>query len=325
MQYTRVKHRAAPQEGDPRVRADLDALVRLQFEAEGVSFLPRQPLHSVLYGRHASRLRGRGLDFEEIRGYLPGDDIRSIDWRVTARTGEPHVRVYTEERDRTVWLLVDQRIGMFFGSRVRTKTVVAAEAAAISAWRVLAMKDRVGAIVFDDESLEVIRPGSSRAHVMRILGAIVTRSRRMRADSPVRANPAMFDRALERVGPLARHDCLVGLISDFAGAGPDSRRMLTRINGHNDLIAIAVHDPLEAEMPEDDVRWIVSDGSDQLEVDPSNASIRKRFRDEFDDRLGRLAELSARQAIPLIPLSTDQPVAAQVRAALGRRIQARRA
>ncbi|MGB5744531.1 MAG: DUF58 domain-containing protein, partial [Sedimenticolaceae bacterium] len=100
MQYTRVRARGEPPHRDPRVYADLDELVRLQFEAQGFSFLPRQPLHSVLHGRHASRLRGRGLNFEELRGYLPGDDIRNVDWRATARAGEPQVRVYTEERDR---------------------------------------------------------------------------------------------------------------------------------------------------------------------------------------------------------------------------------
>ncbi len=133
MQYTLVKPRKGEPDRDPRIHADLDALVRLQFKAQGFSFLPRQPIHSVLYGRHASRLRGRGLNFEEIRGYLPGDDIRSMDWKVTARTRKPHIRVYTEERDRTVWLLVDQRISMFFGSRVSMKSVTAAEAAALAA------------------------------------------------------------------------------------------------------------------------------------------------------------------------------------------------
>ncbi|MGD8898369.1 MAG: DUF58 domain-containing protein, partial [Acidobacteriota bacterium] len=102
----------------------------LEYRAEGYSFLPRQPVHSVLAGRHASRMRGRGLNFEEIRGYLPGDDIRTIDWKVTARTREPHVRVYTEERDRPALLLVDQRQSMFFGSRRAMKSVVAAEVAA---------------------------------------------------------------------------------------------------------------------------------------------------------------------------------------------------
>lgn len=100
----------------PGVYADLAELARLKFRTRGFSFLPRQPVHSILAGRHASRLRGRGLNFEEIRRYLPGDDIRNMDWRVTARTRQPHVRVYTEERDRPVLLVVDQRQSMFFGS-----------------------------------------------------------------------------------------------------------------------------------------------------------------------------------------------------------------
>jgi len=96
MQYTRVKVRGEAPERDPRVYADLDSLVRLQFQAQGFSFLPRQPVHSVLYGRHASRLRGRGLNFEELRRYVPGDDIRDVDWKATARAGEPSVRVFSE-------------------------------------------------------------------------------------------------------------------------------------------------------------------------------------------------------------------------------------
>jgi DNA polymerase III delta prime subunit len=107
---------------------------RIQFTpiCRGFSFLLRQPVYSILAGRHASRLRGRGLNFEEIRRYLPGDDIRNMDWRVTARTRRPHVRVYTEERDRPLLLVIDQRQSMFFGSRRAMKSVVAAEAAALA-------------------------------------------------------------------------------------------------------------------------------------------------------------------------------------------------
>ncbi len=117
------------------VYVTLDDLIRLQYRARGFSFLPRQPIHSLLTGKHASRMRGRGLNFEEIRGYLPGDDVRTIDWKVTARTRKPHVRVFTEERDRSAILVVDQRLSMFFGSKVSMKSVTAAVAAALGAWR----------------------------------------------------------------------------------------------------------------------------------------------------------------------------------------------
>ena len=150
--------------------------MRLKFRTRGFSFLPHQPVHSLLAGRHASRLRGRGLNFEEIRRYLPGDDIRNMDWHVTARTRQPHVRVYTEERDRPVLLVVDQRHSMFFGSRRAMKSVVAAEATALAAWRVLQAGDRVGALVFDDQDVVEIPPQRSEQQVLRILDTVVKKN-----------------------------------------------------------------------------------------------------------------------------------------------------
>jgi len=131
MQYTPVPPREKADRPDPRVYADIDELVRLQFKAQGFSFLPRQPVHSILFGRHASRLRGRGLNFEELRRYVPGDDIRNVDWKATARAGEPNVRVFTEEKDRPMWLVVNQTQSMFFGSNERMKSVSAAEVVAL--------------------------------------------------------------------------------------------------------------------------------------------------------------------------------------------------
>src|SRR5215470_1321819 len=143
---------------EARAYVSLDDLLRLRHRAKGFSFLPKQPVHSLLAGRHASRLRGRGLEFEELRRYYEGDDVRAIDWRATARLNEPQLRVYKEERDRSVVLLVDQRLSMFFGSRQAMKSVVAAEAAALSAWRVTSLGDRIGGIVFSESGLEEIRP-----------------------------------------------------------------------------------------------------------------------------------------------------------------------
>src|ERR1700751_4288767 len=136
----------------PGVYVDLDELIALEQRGRRVSFLPRQPVHSLLSGRYASRMRGRGLNFEEIRDSRPGDDVRSIDWKVTARLQKPHVRVFNEERDRQGLLVIDQRLSMFFGSRFAMKSVTAAQAAAIAAWRVLAAGDRIGGIVFNDSS-----------------------------------------------------------------------------------------------------------------------------------------------------------------------------
>src|SRR5262245_35098159 len=151
----------------------LDDLIALEQKSRKVSFLPRQPVRSLLSGRFASRMRGRGLNFEEIRDYRSGDDVRSIDWKVTARLQKPHARVINEERERPALLVVDQRLSMFFGSRHAMKSVTAAQAAAIGAWRVLGAGDRVGAIVFNDREVVEIRPRRSRQTVLQILTAVV--------------------------------------------------------------------------------------------------------------------------------------------------------
>jgi uncharacterized protein (DUF58 family) len=316
MQYTPVARKQRSRRTNSGVYAELDDLVRLRFKASGFSFLPRQPIHSVLAGRHASRLRGRGLNFEELRGYLRGDDPRHIDWRVTARTGEPHVRVYTEEKDRVVWLLVDQRISMFFGSRRRMKSVVAAEAAAVGAWRVLAQGDRVGALVFDDRAIDVFEPQRSEDQVMRILKGVVHRNHALNAQSDVRPGPAMLNRALERVGALARHDCLVCLVSDGAGIDRDTRRHVTRLAQHNDVLSVFVYDLLERDMPEAGP-LVFSDGQSLLEFDTASRRLREAYHGDFEERLARMAATARQHAIPLLPMHTDAPVLEQLREALG--------
>src|ERR1700761_8767494 len=163
--------------------AELDSLVAMQFHAGGFSLKHNQPVHSLLFGRRASHVRGRGLDFEELRSYVAGDDVRSMDWRVTARMRKPFVRVYSEERDRPTMLVVDQRINMFFGSRMSMKSVVAAEVAALAAWRVFQQGDRVGAFVFSDETIEQVRMRRSRATVLRILDLVSQMNHLLRADS----------------------------------------------------------------------------------------------------------------------------------------------
>ena len=231
------------------VYVELDELVRWQHRSSGFSFLPRQPVHSILSGRHASKLRGRGLNFEELRDYFPGDDTRNIDWKVTARTRTPYVRVYTEEKDRTVWLLIDQRVGMFFGSQQRMKSVVAAQVAAISAWRVLSVGDRVGALVFNDSEISVIPPHRSRERVMQILKQVVRMNRALNTSTGARPDADKLNEALKQVSILARHDCLVCLITDGDGLNDQTRKHITRLSEHNDVLAAVIHDPMEKEMP----------------------------------------------------------------------------
>jgi uncharacterized protein (DUF58 family) len=309
--------RSSVQKEEPGVYASLRDLVALQFKARGFSFLPRQPIHSLLAGRHASRLRGRGLNFEEIRRYLPGDDIRQIDWKATVRTRKTQFRVYTEERERSVILLVDQRITMFFGSVRNMKSVTAAEAAALGVWRVLSQKDRIGAIVFNDSHIKEIAPQRSRATAMRILDTIIEQNHALSLEAGVRANRAMFNEALRHCQRLAKHDSLVCIISDGFGHDEDSRKLLTLIAQHNDVLFGFVHDPLEVALP-DAGPLIFGDGSRQLQVDTENRGLRENFRDSFAQERAAGRKFLLQRETPVIPLNTAQPVADQLRTLLGR-------
>lgn len=300
----------------PGVYANLDTLVRLQFRASGFSFLPRQPIHSLLAGRHASRLRGRGLNFEEIRRYLPGDDIRNMDWKVTARLQKPHVRVYTEERDRPVMLLVDQRQPMFFGSQRAMKSVVAAELAALAAWRVLSVGDRIGAIVFNDHDLVEIPPHRSRERVMAILHHVVAMNHALSATPDRDPDPSMLNRAMERMNRRAKHDTLVTNITDGFGADEDTVRCVTSLTEHNDMLTLFVHDPLEANLSEGG-RLVMEGEGGQLTVDTGEGKIRERFSREFKERVEWMKGMSQRRSIPFLPISTHKDPADQVRGHLG--------
>jgi uncharacterized protein (DUF58 family) len=294
---------------------DLRDLAALQHQVRGLSFRPKQAVHSLLAGRHASRMRGRGLDFEEIRGYLPGDDIRTIDWRVTARTGKPHVRVYTEERERPVLLIVDQRIAMFWGTVRNLKSVTAAETAAVIAWAALGGDDRVGGVVFDDTSMTEIRPQRSRAAVMQLLQSTAERNGALSADSSADSNPAMLDQALAAAERLAGHDYLVVVISDFDVDHASAQRRLMRLARHNDVVGVVVHDPSATALPAV-TDLVISDGELQVEV-PADRGAQKRMLDFSSDRITQILGWQRTTGASMLPLSTAEPTIDQIRHLLG--------
>jgi uncharacterized protein (DUF58 family) len=309
--------------GEPaRAYVTLDDLLKLRHRATGFSFLPRQPVHSLLAGRHASRVRGRGLDFEELRPYVEGDDTRAIDWPATARFGRAHVRVYNEERDRSVLLLVDQRLSMFFGSRRAMKSVVAAEAAALAAWRVTSLGDRAGAIVFSESDIVEIRPRGRETAVRQITGALVRQNQALRIGNDKTAEPGLLNEALRRAGRLATHDGLICLITDAFGADETTVELVTRMTAHNDVLTIFIHDPLEAALP-DIGNVVMADAASQIEVDTSSRTLRTRFAADFATRRDRIAAFSRDRAIPILPISTEHDVVDQLRKLLGHRLARR--
>jgi uncharacterized protein (DUF58 family) len=195
--------------------------------------------------------------------------------------------------------------------------------AALSAWRVLQAGDRVGALVFDDTDVVEIAPQRNEQQVLRILQTVVEKNHALRVGREPRANSGILNRVLERSARLAVHDYLVCLIGDATGVDAESVRHITLISAHNDVLSAFIYDPLEAALP-DAGRLVMAEGDLQVEVNTSARDLRERYQGEFRQRLARIHELSRQRQIPVLPLSTAEPVETQLRALLGARQQGRR-
>lgn len=301
-----------------RVHPELSELVRLRFKARGFSLLPKQPVSSLLSGRFASRLRGRGLVFEELRGYRPGDDIRTIDWKATARLRSTQIRVYTEERERPVLLVTDQRTSMYFGSQRTTKATTAVELGALAAWRTLDVGDRVGALVIGDQQLDEVRPQRSQRTVLRILHSFIEANQRLGCEGASRAatqSSNALNAALKRAVHIAKHDYLVVLITDFHGADEETRRLATRLASRNDVLACLVYDPLGISFPVSSPLRL-TDGTNLRTILPDR-NFEENFRRAFMERCTELRSILDAIRIPILPICTHEPVLDQVLYALG--------
>jgi len=305
------------------VYVSLAQLMALEFKARDLSFLARQPRGSILAGNHASRLRGRGLNFDELRRYQPGDDLRHLDWRASLRTGKPVVRTFTEERDRPALIVVDQRMSMFFGSQRSFKSALGAELAALAAWMVFHASDRVGGLVFNDQRIDSIAPLRSRKRVEALLSRIAEQNQALSAANPDAEDEDQLDKVLQRCLALAGHDHLICIVSDFAGAGERTLQLMRQLSAHNDVIALQVYDPLAMKLPNNG-RLLVTQGELQVELAIEKRNVHQPLGDFLSGRLQDVATLLRRSQVPLMMISTAEEAHAQLRAELGKSAGARR-
>ncbi len=303
---------------DGFVYVSLAQLMALQFQARDLSFVARQPQGSILAGNHASRLRGRGLNFDELRRYQPGDDLRHLDWRASLRTGKPVVRTFTEERDRPALIVVDQRMSMFFGSVRSFKSAMAAELGALAAWMVFNAGDRVGGLVFNDQRVDSVAPLRSRKRVEALCSHIAQQNAALTASNPDHEGDGQLDKVLQQCLAVAGHDHLICLVSDFAGAGPRTLQLMQQLSAHNDVIALQVYDPLALNVPSRG-QLRVTQGQLQVELAVDQRQVRQPLGDFLGGRLKDVANLLRRSQVPLLMISTALPAADQLRSELGKR------
>ena len=224
------------------------------------------------------------------------------------------MRVYTEERERSAFLLVDQRISMFFGSQRAMKSVVAAEVAALAAWRVLAVGDRLGALVFDDQRSYSHTPRRSRDAVVRLLSRLESCNAALQAGQ--QSHAGQLNTAMDTLARSLSKDALVIYVGDGYGWDDHSDEMLKRISLHNDVIAINVFDPAEVELPALD-ELVVSDGQMQIAVSGQREQLKSHFRSSFSEHVERMRAGLARFGLPLIEVDTVEDPLKQLLRALG--------
>ncbi|MDH3375426.1 MAG: DUF58 domain-containing protein [Gammaproteobacteria bacterium] len=290
--------------------AKIDALIALRLQAARLDLNAHREPRAPLAGGYRSRFRGRGMDFDESRQYLPGDDIRTIDWRVTARTGVPHTKVFREERERAVFIIVDFSPSMFFGTKVAFKSVIAAQAAAQIGWSAIARGDRIGALIAAGEGHSEIRPAGGRRGVLRVLQALVQKSKPPRRSLA----PIIMDDTLMRARRVAKPGSLVVIISDFYTLGDDAERHLARLCLHNDVIACWVRDPLECHAPPRG-RYAISDGTQVANIDTGGRASRQ-YESTLEEFARSVRAVMGGRGIRLIELSTADDVGAALRSGL---------
>jgi len=255
----------------PSATTDEHQLTQLRLLAKRLRLASLPQLNGLLAGSHMSRQKGRGLDLDQLRIYQPGDDIRSIDWRVTARTQKPHTRVYKEERERPVMILCDQRSPMFFGSQRSFKSVVAAQCSALIAWAALDHGDRVGAVVLADHKETDFRPKQRVSHVLNILKTINEFNHQLAQPLETQAasvKTSLTD-SLNHLKQSLKPGTTLYLISDFYDLSEQDKATLFSLKRHNHIVALQVYDPLERTAPPSGL-YAVTDGTNQGFLDTHN-------------------------------------------------------
>ncbi len=265
-------------------RIGLPALIGLQADARALKLPSARPVRTRQAGLQRSPQRGRGMAFAEVRLYQPGDDIRSIDWRVTARRQEPHTKLYEEERERPVLLLCDLGPSLFFASTGAFKQVRCAQLASILAWLALWAGDQVGGIVFNGDTLSVQRPARRKKSVLRLLDTLAEQQHRDNGGQrePPQPGHSRLDTALTEARRVAHTGSRIFVISDFLDISPDTGTLLGALARHNAVSALRVVDPLEKELPKSG-RFAVAAPDGPVWFDAGNP----RFQRAWHERVTR--------------------------------------
>jgi uncharacterized protein (DUF58 family) len=301
-------------------------LIRLNGPARAIA-LDVLRVNSLQTGAYVSHFRGRGMEFDESRPYQPGDDPRSIDWRVTARSTTAYTKLFREERERPVLVCVDLRSNMHFATRGCFKSVNASRAAALLAWAAHHRGDRLGGLIFGDTSHRELKPRLGRRAALRFVHQLAehrdwpTCSGKKGSETLAQTDTKGSDplvQAMSALRRVARPGSLIVVISDFIGFDRAAQSYLSSVARHNEVLAVFMNDPLERQLPPPGRYRIVSP-DDEMAIDTYALAARRDYENEFAERSHDLEAFCHRYGVHLMPMSTDDDPVSTLQTALGRR------
>ena len=295
------------------IHPQMDELIALRFAARGLTLAPKRPASATTAGIYRSRFRGRGVDYIESRSYQAGDDIRNMDWRVTARTGKAHTKVFQEERERPVIVLLDCGASMFFGTQQVLKSIQAARLAACIGWAAVHHGDRIGAFAYSKDMHQEMRPIGGRRGALRMVRHLQDwLAPPNTADAlsmhSIEANSEALAQALKRLRHVARPGSLVVMISDFYHLNTDTKRHLSLLRNHNDIVACQIYDPIE-KMPPPPGAYPISNGQQRGVLNTKGQSAQTHYVEKMQAHFEQTKQVTRQLGIPLEQAATnDSPL-----------------
>ena len=293
-------------------------LIRLIGPARAIA-LDVLRVSSLQTGAYVSHFRGRGMEFDESRPYQPGDDPRSIDWRVTARSTTAYTKLFREERERPVLIMVDLRASMHFATQGCFKSVNASRAAALLSWAAHHRGDRLGGLIFGDTTHRELKPKLGRQAALRFVHELVNHPDWQTTERPPDDDgEQQLTQAMSALRRVARPGSLVVIISDFQGLSRTAQAYLSSVARHNEVLALFLNDPIERQLPPPG-RYRIVAGDEELAIDTFAKAARRDYANAFEGRIHALETFCQRYGVHMLPLSTgDDPVTA-LQTALGKR------
>lgn len=292
------------------IYASLQELLDIRFELKGLSLLSANNRRSPLVGSHHSKLRGRGIDFDQVRNYLPGDDIRSIDWRVTARTGQAHTKIFHEEKERPVFILVEQSKQLFLGTGYSLKSVISARLASLLGWAALESNDRIGGLVFNEYQQLTVRPRLSKRSLLQFINYLHKMNTCLNANSPLVQNNFLLP-ALKQAKEVLRPGSLLFLIIDERTLDSSTEQVIKHLSVHLDLVLLPVYDPIDHELPKAGLLRFAQDDQ-EIVLDTNNTKLRNAYATLAKKRQQNWQMLAKKTSAHLLPINTEQSVIHQI-------------